>query len=65
MFPDKVTTIRVERLNYSSPLTLEQLNHISETDLDNFDFDYYVIADNGLDKLEAEVKKILVEINKS
>ena len=36
----KVTTIRVNRLNFESPLTEEQQNHCSETELDDFDFDY-------------------------
>lgn len=55
MFPDKVTTIRVERTNFTSPLTKEQLNHISETDLDNFKFDYYIKSETGLDILEDKV----------
>lgn len=54
-----VVTVRVIRENFISNLTTEQLNHPSETDLDNFDFDYYIISDNGLDKLIVEVDKFM------
>lgn len=59
MFPDMVTTLRIERIDFKSPLTIEQQNHISETDLDNFKFDYYIKSKTGLDKLEEEVSKIV------
>ena len=59
MFPDKVTTIRVERLGFKSPLTEEQLKHISETDLDNFKFDYYIKSESGLDNLEGEILRVI------
>jgi len=59
MFPDKVTTIRVERLGFKSPLTEEQLKHISETDLDNFKFDYYIKSESGLDNLENEILRVV------
>jgi hypothetical protein len=59
MFPDKVTTIRVERLNYKSPLTKEQQKHISETDLDKFKFDYYIKSESGLDNLESEISRVI------
>lgn len=41
-----VLTIRIERDNFKSNLTEEQLNHISETALDNYKFDK-VIKNNG------------------
>lgn len=59
MYPDEVTTIRIERLNFESQLTNEQLNHISETDLDNFIFDYNIRSESGLNNLETEVLKVL------
>lgn len=59
MFPDKVTTIRVERLGFKSPLTEEQLKHISETDLNNFKFDYYIKSESGLDNLENEILRVV------
>ncbi len=64
MFPDLVTTIRVERLNYKSPLTLKQQQHISETDLDKFKFDYYVSSRSGLDSLEREIERLVDKLKK-
>ena len=54
-----ITTVRVERLNFESPLTKKQQEHISETALDNFKFDYYIKAESGLDKLEIEINKFI------
>lgn len=59
MYPDKVTSIRIERLNFKSPLTKEQQLHISETDLDNFNFDFNIKSESGLDNLEREIIKTL------
>lgn len=53
------TTVRVNRLNFTSTLTQEQQNHPSETSLDDYYFDYVINAENGLDKLEKEVDKFL------
>ena len=53
------TTVRVNRLNFESNLTLEQKNHISETALDDYHFDYVINSESGLDKLEKEVNKFL------
>ena len=54
-FPDDVTSIHIERLNYKSPLTREQQNHKSENDLINFTgFDYEIKNEEGLDNLEKE-----------
>lgn len=49
----KVASIHVTRMNYESELTAEQQNHRSETELDNYDFDYYFEAPdlNTLQKL--------------
>lgn len=58
-FPCCVTTLRIERLNFDNGLTEEQKNHPSETALDNFDFDYIIKSESGLDKLEVEVNKII------
>lgn len=67
-FPNEVTqmildgwdvmTVRVNRLNYESPLTEEQQNHSSETALDGYQFDYYIDSESGLDNLRIEVKKM-------
>lgn len=52
---NKAIIVRVNRLNYKSSLTKEQQNHISETQLDNYEFDYIIESESGLDKLEKEV----------
>lgn len=39
-------TIRVERPNHKSALTPEQLEHISETSLDDYGFDARLVADD-------------------
>lgn len=57
-----VKTIRVNRLNYLSLLTEEQQKHSSETSLDNYEFDYIVNSESGLDKLEKEIHKIEGEL---
>ena len=57
----KVTTIRVNRLNFESPLTEEQQNHRSETELDDFDFDYNVYA-SSLQELKASAVKFAERI---
>ena len=38
---------------------MEQQNHISEIDLDDFSFDYYICAENGLDNLRKEVVEFI------
>ena len=53
------TTIRINRLDFISPLTLEQQNHSSETALDDYYFDYVIECETGLDRLEKEVDKFL------
>lgn len=53
-----VMTVRVSRLNYESPLTEKQQNHISETALDNYQFDYYLDSESGMDNLNIEVNKL-------
>ena len=58
-YPDSIS-IRVVRNNYENNLTEEQKNHLTETDLDNFnDFDYIV---NNDDNLELKIIEILSEV---
>lgn len=52
-------TVRVERPNFNNGLTEEQKNHPSETDLDDYDFDYYIDNDKGLEELQKAVQKII------
>ncbi len=52
--------LRVNRLNFQSNLTQEQLNHISETALDDYKyFDYVINSESGLDNLEIEIDKFM------
>lgn len=53
MFGDSVFDIRINRLNFKSSLSDEQLLHPSETGLDNFHFGYY-IDNTTLDNLKHE-----------
>ena len=48
-------TLRIERENFKSDLTEEQLNHISETALDNFKFDC-VIKNTSLNEFYDHIK---------
>jgi len=51
-----VITVRVERLEYTSKLSPEQQEHISETALDDHIFDYTIRAKNGLINLIDQVE---------
>lgn len=48
--------IRVNRLNFESTLTEEQKRHPSETALDDWEFDYYINAENDMDSFKKEVE---------
>jgi hypothetical protein len=51
-------------LNYESSLAIEQKNHISETDLDNYDlFDIHIQAESGKEFLKREIDKIFINRN--
>lgn len=53
-------TLRVERPGFINPsMTNEQLNHVSETELDNYSFDYTIWNDGTIDDLREKVKKSL------
>lgn len=66
-FPYETVSIRVERgKNFKSDLTEEQLKHISEIDLDNFNgFDYYITNDTCLFNLELKINEILFKLQTS
>jgi hypothetical protein len=53
------TTIRIIRLNFDNGLTLEQQSHLSEISLDDFNFDYVVESESGLEYLEVEIEKVI------
>lgn len=52
-------TIRVTREGHVSSLTETQLQHPSETSLDNFHFDYYIDSKDGIESLTKEVNKFI------
>ena len=62
---DKITTIRVIRPDFNAIQDRELENHVSESDVDNFEFDY-VIENNGTieelyEKLDGLVENIIDE----
>lgn len=66
IFEDKIISVRVNRYNedgtpYSSSLTDAQKNHISETALDSFNFDYIIRTKNDED-IKNAVNYLLNEI---
>lgn len=53
---NNVVTIRIDSIYYDKKMTIEQMNHITGTNLDNYDkFDYII---NDFDKLEEILSKI-------
>lgn len=61
MFDDTVT-IRVERIGFKSNLTEEQLQHKSETELDNSTPDIHIRAMEGIENLKNVVMSKMEEI---
>ena len=59
----RVTSINILRPDYESGLSSEQKNHITETELDEYnDFDYVLYNDKGLDELKDKASKLASEI---
>jgi hypothetical protein len=52
-------SVRIIRENFVSNLTPEQLNHPSETALDDYDFNYYIFNSNDMNYLEKEIDKFI------
>jgi hypothetical protein len=50
-----VVTVRVNRPNFNNRLTEEQKNHLSETSLDDYGFDYYIENDDTLEIYAREI----------
>ena len=55
-------SLRIERLNHENKLIPEQRLHVSETSLDNYDFDYYIKCETKEEK-EHEVIKFIKYLN--
>ncbi len=62
VFPDETTTVRVYRLGYESSLTDEQKSHVSEVDLDGFNFNVNIYVQTGLDHLKDETLRLFDKI---
>jgi len=61
--PDsKVFHIRVVRDNFVSPLTKEQQNHLSETALDDYPYDFILHNDKQISDLTNQIVPIISEI---
>ena len=56
-----VVTVRIEREEFDSALSKEQLNHPSETALDRYDFDVIIHNDATLARLKRVVNYIIKE----
>lgn len=54
-----VVAVKINRLGFENDLTTEQRQHLSETSMDSFVFDYYINSEDGLDKLEIEVDEFI------
>lgn len=54
--------VRIYRPNYDSGLTPQQLSHPSETALDDYKYDCYVVNDGNLQDLKNKVPEILKTI---
>lgn len=57
-----VIHIRVERKNFKSPLTEEQLKHVSETALDDSIPNYIIVNDGTLEELRTKIRNLCKEI---
>lgn len=53
-----VDLIRVDRVNFVSPLSEEQQRHSSETAMDFYPADYYILNDGRLEDLEEYARKL-------
>lgn len=62
---DDVTVIRING-NNSTNLTKEQMNHSTETSLDNYDnYDYVIDNEDSVYTLKQNVERIINEVDKS
>lgn len=62
MFPDDVMSVNVIRLGLKSDLTTEQLKHKSENDLNDFNYDYRIIVQDGIQHLYDEADRVLGKV---
>lgn len=71
-FPNEVNTIethfdalhiRVKRENFNSPLSAEQQKHISETALDDYEYDYLLLNDSSVLNLGVKIIELIAEVD--
>ena len=62
---ERIVSLRINRPNFNSGMTQEQLNHSSECALDDYKFDYYIENNGTLEDLQLKVKDLLDNINSS
>lgn len=63
LFPN-VVAIKVVRPNFDNGLSLEQQNHPSEIDLDDYNrYDYTIINDGTIEDLEEKLRKLVGELD--
>ena len=55
---NKITTIRVERPNFNAINNVELENHVSESDLDDFEFDYVIENSGTVEELDEKLKEL-------
>ena len=55
---DKLTTIRVIRPNFNAINNAELENHVSESDLDDFKFDYVIENSGTIEELDEKLKEL-------
>ena len=59
-----VASVVVKRPGHTSALTEEQLNHPSETALDNYEFDYEIVAESGRENAYKAMLPVLLQITR-
>ena len=57
-----LTLVRITRPDCDSGLTKQQLNHPSETAMDNYHADCYIINDSTMEALEMKIPEIIKAI---
>jgi len=55
---DKLTTIRIIRPNFNVLQNKEMENHVSESDLDDFEFDYVIENSGTVEELDEKLKEM-------
>lgn len=63
-YKGRCTSIRVERPNHQSGLNAAQMEHISETALDDYEFDFEIMNDGSLDDLSRKINNIINKYKK-